>query len=502
MLRARHLAGACLTFGCLAAAPWTAAPQPATGAAAPVQKAPFGKTKEGVAVDLYTLTNHHGMVAKVMTYGATLAELHVEDAAGKPANIVLGYDRLEPYLAGVPYFGATVGRVANRIARGVFSLDGKTYRLAANDNGVHHLHGGRKGFDKVVWRAEEVKSPTGPAVKFSYRSPDGDEGYPGTLDVSVTYTLTDANELRLDYHAVADKPTPINLANHSYFNLAGDGAGDILGHVMMIAADRMTRVDERLIPTGEIVPVKGTAWDFNTPTAIGARIKQVPGGPPVGYDHNYVLRKEADSRTEAPIPQLAARVVDPKSGRAMEVLTTEPGMQFYSGNFLDGSLKNRHGVPYRQVLGPVPRDTALPRFGAPRHLPVDSPEAGGGVHEHDDLPVRAQVGATEGCWPSDWGFGRCPARGLSSTHATRSPWSGACPRPGSCWPWPRLPRWWWSIGPGPTWRGQPRLRPSRSTARSSGSRCRAGRATRLPRCSGCTRPTSPGRWPCSRRTVA
>ena len=343
MRRVRRFAGACLTIGCLAAASAAACPPQPRPAAAPVQKAPFGTTKEGVAVDLYTLTNHHGMVAKVITYGATLTELHVGDASGKPVNIVLGYDRLEPYLAGVPYFGATVGRVGNRIARAEFTLDGKTYKLAAND-GPNHLHGGLKGFDKVVWRAEEVKSPAGPAVKFTYRSPDGEEGYPGTLDVSVTYTLTDANELRLDYRAVTDKPTPVNLTNHSYFNLAGDGSGDILGHVVTIAADGMTKVNERLIPTGEIVPVKGTPWDFNVPTAIGARIKQVPGGPPVGYDHNYVLRK-ADP---GGLPELAARVVEPKSGRTMEVLTTEPGMQFYTGNFLDGSLKNRIGVPYKQ----------------------------------------------------------------------------------------------------------------------------------------------------------
>ncbi len=343
MTRLGRFAGACLTFGCLAAVSAATLPPQPKPAATPVQKAPFGTTKEGVAVDLYTLTNHHGMVAKVMTYGATLTELHVEDASGKPVNIVLGYDRLEPYLAGTPYFGATVGRVGNRIARAEFTLDGKTYKLAAND-GPNHLHGGVKGFDKVVWRAEEVKSPTGPAVKFTYRSPDGEEGYPGTLDVSVTYTLTDANELRIDYRAVADKPTPINLTNHSYFNLAGDGSGDILGHIVTIAADKMTKVDERLIPTGEIVPVKGTPWDFDTPTAIGARIKQVPGGPPVGYDHNYVLRK-TDAKG---LPELAARVVEPKSGRTMEVLTTEPGMQFYTGNFLDGSLKNRNGVPYTQ----------------------------------------------------------------------------------------------------------------------------------------------------------
>ena len=205
------------------------APQGALPTTPGVAKAPFGQTKEGVAVELYTLTNHQGMVAKIMTYGATLTELHTPDAAGRMANVVLGYDRLEPYLAGTPYFGATVGRVANRIARGEFTLDGKTYKLAVN-NGPNHLHGGIRGFDKVVWRAEEVKSPSGPAVRFSYRSVDGEEGYPGTLDVAVVYTLTDSNELRLDYTATTDKATPVNLTNHSYFNLAGDGSGDILGH--------------------------------------------------------------------------------------------------------------------------------------------------------------------------------------------------------------------------------------------------------------------------------
>jgi aldose 1-epimerase len=319
-----------------------------------VQKAPFGKTKEGASVELYTLTNHQGMAAKVMTYGATLTELLVPDESGKPVNVVLGYDSLDPYLAGTPYFGATVGRVGNRIAKGRFVLDGKTYQLATND-GANHLHGGLKGFDKVVWRAEEVKSSSGPAVRFTYRSPDGEEGYPGNLDVSVVYTLTDANELRLDYTATTDKRTPINVTNHSYFNLAGDGAGKILDHIVMIAADHITAVGPDLIPTGELKPVKGTPFDFNTPTAIGARIRQVPGGPPVGYDHNYVLRREADSgqrtadsRAERAIPTLAAQVTEPKSGRTMEVRTTEPGMQFYTGNFLDGSVKSRNGVPYEQ----------------------------------------------------------------------------------------------------------------------------------------------------------
>ncbi len=291
-------------------------------------------------MDIYTLTNRHGMVAKITTYGATLTELLVPGKAGV-TNVVLGYDRLEPYLAGTPYFGATVGRVGNRIAKGRFTLNGKTYTLATN-NGPNHLHGGNKGFDKVVWKAEPAQSPAGPSLKFTYRSPDGEEGYPGTLDVAVVYTLTDANEVRIDYTATTDKATPINLTNHSYFNLAGDGAGDILGHELMINADQFTPVDATLIPSGELKSVKDTVFDFTTPAAIGARIAKVPIEPPVGYDHNFVLRGGGGTLT------LAARVVEPKSGRTMEVLTTEPGLQFYSGNFLDGSLKNRAGVPYQK----------------------------------------------------------------------------------------------------------------------------------------------------------
>jgi len=317
--------------------------QPAPEAAAPaVQKASFGTTKEGAAVEIYTLTNRNGVTAKVMTYGATLTELLVPDKTGTPGNIVLGFDTVEPYLAGVPYFGCTVGRVGNRIAKGTFTLGGKTYKLATN-NGPNHLHGGIKGFDKVMWKAEIVPAKDGQAVKFTYRSPDGEEGYPGTLDVAVVYTLTDANELRLDYTATTDKATPVNLTNHSYFNLAGDGVGTILDHVMMIAADEMTPVDDTLIPTGKLAPVKGTVFDFTTPTAIGARIAKVPIAPPIGYDHNYVLRKaEGEGLT------LAARVIEPRSGRVMDVRTTEPGIQFYSGNFLDGTIKNRKGVPYEK----------------------------------------------------------------------------------------------------------------------------------------------------------
>lgn len=336
------LAGCLLGAAIAAAAPQAPSKTPAR---APLQKSSFGKTKEGLAVDLYTLTNQHGMVAKVMTYGATLTELIVPGKSGAPANVVLGFDKLEPYLAGVPFFGSTVGRVGNRIAKGTFTLNGKTYKLATN-NGPNHLHGGVKGFDKVVWKAEPLTVKDGEAIKFTYRSPDGEEGYPGNLDATVVYTLTNANELRIDYTATTDKATPVNLTNHSYFNLAGEGNGTILNHVMMINADAMTPVDATLIPTGKIDPVKGTVFDFTTPTAIGARIEKVPGGPPVGYDHNYVLNKAAGGAANG--MTLAARVTDPASGRVMEVRTTEPGVQFYTGNFLDGTIKNRKGVPYQK----------------------------------------------------------------------------------------------------------------------------------------------------------
>jgi aldose 1-epimerase len=308
-----------------------------------VSKAAFGKTKDGTPVEIYTLTNRRGMTAKIMTYGATLTELIVPDKAGQPANVVLGFDTLAPYLAGTPYFGATIGRVGNRIAKGTFTLGGKTYHLATN-NGPHHLHGGNVGFDKVVWKAEVISAKDGQAVKFAHRSPDGDEGYPGTLDVTVVYTLTDANELRLDYTATTEKPTPLNLTNHSYFNLAGEGHGLILDQVMMIAADSFTPTDDLLIPTGKIAPVTGTVMDFTQPTPLGARIEKVPVAPPIGYDHNYVLRPAPAGHAM----RLAARVVEPKSGRTMEVRTTEPAIQLYTGNFLDGTIKNRNGVPYQK----------------------------------------------------------------------------------------------------------------------------------------------------------
>ncbi|HEY7311118.1 MAG TPA: aldose epimerase family protein, partial [Gemmataceae bacterium] len=279
-----------------------------------VKKESFGKTSDGVEVFLYTLTNASGTKAKIMTYGAILTELHVPDRDGKLADVVLGFDNLKDYLAGHPYFGATVGRVANRIAKGEFTLGGKTYKLAVN-NGPNSLHGGKKGFDKVVWEAEPVTVPDAAAVKFTYVSKDGEEGYPGNLTATVVYTLTNNNALRLDYTAKTDKATPVNLTNHSYFNLAGPKSGDILGHELTLNADRYTPADDTLIPTGEIKPVKDTPLDFTKPRKIGERIEQIKADP-VGYDHNYVLNSGGKELA------LAATVREPKSGRVMEMYTT------------------------------------------------------------------------------------------------------------------------------------------------------------------------------------
>lgn len=310
---------------------------------ASLQKKAFGKTPDGQEVDLYILTNTAGMTAKIMTYGAILTELDVPDRDGKAADVVLGFDNLKDYLAGHPYFGATVGRVANRIAKGKFTLDGKEYKLAVN-NGPNALHGGLKGFDKVVWTAVPVATPDGAAVIFKYVSKDGEEGYPGNLTATVVYTLTNENALRLDYTAKTDKATPVNLTNHTYFNLAGAKAGDILGHEMTLFADRYTPVDDTLIPTGEIKPVKATPLDFTKAARIGERIGQLKGEPG-GYDHNYVLNSEGKELA------LAARVHEAKSGRTMEMWTTEPGVQFYTGNFLDGKQTGRGGVVYKKHGG-------------------------------------------------------------------------------------------------------------------------------------------------------
>ncbi len=286
----------------------------------------FGRMPDGSEVAQFTLRNAKGLSAKLITYGATLTELQAPDRNGALTNVVLGADTLEKYLKGFPAAASVIGRVANRIAQARFTLDGVEYNLAAN-SGANHIHGGRVGFAKVNWQAKPVPvAPPGiAAVQFSYVSKDGEEGYPGTLTVKVTYTLTDDNELRVDYEAATDRATPVNLTNHAYFNLAGHGT--VLEHELWLAADRYTLADEQLIPTGAVAPVKGTPLDFTTPTAIGARIAQLKPKPG-GYDHNYVLGGDGKA------VKLAARAVEPKSGRVMEVRTTEPGVQLYTGNHL------------------------------------------------------------------------------------------------------------------------------------------------------------------------
>ena len=300
-----------------------------------IQKTDFGRTQDGQPVEMYTLTNRNGMVAKVITYGAILTELQVPDRNGKPADVVLGFDNLNDYLTRNPFFGAIAGRYANRIAKGEFTLDGTTYHLPVN-NGPNSLHGGNKGFDKRVWKAEPRQSSQGQSVTFTYLSKDGEEGYPGNLTATCTYTLTNDNALKLEYTATTDKPTVVNLTNHSYFNLAGEGSGTILDHVLTINADNYTPTDETLIPTGQIAPVEGTPYDFRKPATIGARIDQVGAG----YDMNYALNGPAGKLATC------ARLKDPRSGRVMEVLTTQPGVQLYSGIHLDGKLAGPSGRPY------------------------------------------------------------------------------------------------------------------------------------------------------------
>lgn len=294
-----------------------------------VTEAPFGKTPAGKAVSLYTLKNANGMRVQLTNYGAIVVRVDVPDRAGKMANVNLGFDSLDGYLRGHPFFGATVGRYCNRIAQGRFTLDGREYTLATN-NGPNHLHGGEVGFDKVVWTAEKIENPGQVGIKFTHRSPDGDEGYPGNLDVIATYALNDANELSVEFTAVTDQATPVNLTNHCYWNLGGAGTGKILDHELTIHAQQYLPVDETLIPTGEVANVAGTPLDFRQPQAMGKRLSEV-GADPVGYDHCYVLPAKDGQLLRA------ARVRDPQSGRVMEVLTTQPGMQFYTGNFLSGS---------------------------------------------------------------------------------------------------------------------------------------------------------------------
>jgi aldose 1-epimerase len=306
-----------------------------------ISRKDWGKTADGKAVDLYTLTNPSGASVSILTLGAIVQSVNVPDRSGHLGDVVLGFDSLDGYLKPNPFFGAVVGRYGNRIGGATFTLDGKTYTLAKN-NGPNTLHGGVKGFDKYVWSAKEVSSPDGPSIALTHVSPDGDEGFPGTLTATVTYTWTDKNMLRIHYHATTDKPTVINLTNHSYFNLAGEGNGTILDEQLQIVADRFTPVDKTLIPTGELKAVAGTPFDFLKPTAIGARIgaddAQIQAGG--GYDHNFVLNGKAGTLHPA------AYVYAPASGRTLEVATTEPGVQFYTGNFLDGTIHGKGGKVY------------------------------------------------------------------------------------------------------------------------------------------------------------
>jgi aldose 1-epimerase len=309
---------------------------------------PFGTTPDGETVGLITLRNGSGIELDIITYGGTVTRLLAPDREGELADVVLGSEHLESYLMGTPYFGAIVGRHGNRIAGGRFALDGTEYQLAVN-NGPNHLHGGLVGFDKVVWSAETYEEESESGVVLRYVSEAGEEGYPGELDVEVTYALTSGGDLRIEYEASTDEPTIVNLTHHGYWNLAGHGAGDILDHELTLFASRYTPVDETLIPTGELRPVDGTPFDFRTPTAIGARIEDDDeqlgfGG---GYDHNFVVDGWSGDGSLGP----AAVLRDPVSGRTMEVLTTEPGIQFYSGNFLDGSDIGKDGVVYERRTG-------------------------------------------------------------------------------------------------------------------------------------------------------
>ena len=303
-------------------------------------QAPWGISPDGDSVSIFTFTNPHGMEVRVTNYGGIIVSIKVPDRNGKFDDVVLGYDSLAGYVRNSPYFGAIVGRYGNRIAKGRFTLDGVTYELATN-NGPNALHGGLKGFDKVVWDALPFKHDSEVGVVLTHTSPDGDQGYPGTLKASVTYTITPANEIRIEYDATTDKATPINLTQHSYFNLAGAGSGKILAQQVYINADRYTPVDSTLIPTGELAPVGGTPFDFRIPTAIGDRIgddnQQLKFAG--GYDHNFVLNRGADDTGLV----VAAKVGDPLTGRILTVSTTQPGLQFYTGNFLDGTITGKGG---------------------------------------------------------------------------------------------------------------------------------------------------------------
>ena len=307
-----------------------------------MEKKAFGITPDGKTADLYTLTNKNGMQVKITNYGGAIVSVMAPDKSGKLGDVVLGYDTLDGYVTDKNYFGALIGRYGNRIGNAQFKIDGTTYTLAKN-NGENSLHGGVKGFNKALWDAKDISRGGEPALELKYTSKDGEEGFPGNLSVTVVYTLTSKNELKIDYSATTDKKTVVNLTNHSYFNLSGPGSGDILKSVLRVDADKFTPVDSGLIPTGELKSVEGTPFDFRKPTEIGARIDadedQLKLGK--GYDHNFVLNKEKMDRLS-----FAARVEDSATGRVLEVWTTEPGVQFYTANFLDGSVHGKGGIAY------------------------------------------------------------------------------------------------------------------------------------------------------------
>lgn len=318
--------------------------------AAELSRKPFGTLPSGESVEALTLTNGNGVSATVITYGATLQSLIAPGRDGKSADVALGFTDAAGYANNNSYFGASVGRFANRIGKGRFSLDGKTYQLALNNDGVAALHGGVKGFDKVVWKVLEAKAGPVASVTFGYVSPDGEEGYPGTLTATATYALDEQNQLTITYGATTDKPTIVNLTNHALFNMAGEGAPEgAMGNVLAIPADGYTPVDAELIPTGAVTPVAGTAFDFRKPMAVGDRIRDARDPQLLigrGYDHNYVLNGASGAA-----PRLAARLSDPKSGRTLEILSTAPGLQFYAGNFMNGLMVGKSGKMYRQGDG-------------------------------------------------------------------------------------------------------------------------------------------------------
>jgi aldose 1-epimerase len=355
----------------------------ASGIGGPVQTSSFGKTKEGNQITRYTLANKAGMEASVINFGATLVSLKVPDRAGKLGDVVLGYDSVSDYADGKSFFGGSIGRYGNRIAAGQFTLDGHTYQIPKND-GPNTLHGGTIGFNKRVWTAADRSRPDAEVIEFSYLSPDGEEGYPGTLTAKVTYTLpVGKNELRIDYSASTDKDTVVNLTNHSYFNLTGDPTKDILKHELTLRAPEFTPVDATLIPTGTLTKVAGTPFDFTKSTAIGARIaqddQQLKYGK--GYDHNWVLESNPKGALRT-----AAIVVEPSTGRVLEVETTEPGIQFYSGNFLDGSVHGKSGIPYAYRTGFCLETQHFP--DSPNHANFPSTELKPGTTLHSTTVLK------------------------------------------------------------------------------------------------------------------